>query len=388
MSKAHAEKVDRLRQSVAEIMKSDAPDKDELLQKSFEEFEEALDEDFEQDDDVLEGEYEEIDPVVAFADAVATADAAVAELMEAGELDEDTAALMAQWSAISDVGLRSLANTRAVPVEEYELDEVGKADGVYEMSLAKADGDYDNEPESILVKTDLPERVAQFITDPAELASAIEEIGVTIADYTGLPLAKFDPETGEEMEGGAPPVEALVRQLQIMMRLNAASLVQGEAILRGISGGGEPMEGEEEMMDESGEEEGVEEEEASEDEEFDQETPEEEASEEEEAPEEEEEEQAFRRAHEAEDLKKAVDSSVREATAGLSNELKKAQAEIERLRSMPQAPKAPLISLTKAADNGGGADEDPMAKIAALPESQRSIELMKLVHKAPIPVNS
>lgn len=386
MSKAHAEKVDRLRQSVAEIMKSDAPDKDELLQKSFDEFEEALEEDMvEEDDGVLEGEYEEIDPVVAFADAVATADAAVAELMEAGELDEDTAALMAQWSAISDVGLRSLANTRAIPVEEDELEEVGKADGIYEMSLAKADGDYEEEPESILVKTDLPERVAQFITDPAELAQAIEEIGVTIADYTGLPLAKFDPETGEEMEGGAPPVEALVRQLQIMMRLNAASLVQGEAILRGISGGEAP--GDEEMMDESGEEEGVEEEEASEDEEFEEEAPEEEASEEEVPEDEGEEEEEFRRSHEAEDLKKAVDSSVREATAGLSAELKKAQDEIARLRSMPQAPKAPLISLTKAADNGGGADEDPMAKIAALPESQRSIELMKLVHKAPIPVN-
>jgi hypothetical protein len=408
MSKAHAEMVDRLRQSVAEIMKSDVPNRDELLNKSFDEYAEAVAEADEieaeeaeaEEAEDYEGEDEAQDPVVVFADAVADADEALNALIEAGEIDEETAMLLAQWSAMSDIGLRALANTRAYPVEEDEMDEVGKSDGVYEMALSKADGD-DEGPDSVLVKTDLPERVAQFITDPQELAEAYAQVAFGAAEMTGLPLAKFDPETGEEQAPEPQGSEALIRQLQVMMRLSAATLVQGEAILRGIGGGGE--EGE---MDEAGEEEAPEEEvaegEGEMDEAGDEEAPEEETAEKPaEEPAEEEEEEApakgkppafLRRAHDAEDLRKSItaefNGAVEQATAPLKKALEEANAQLKQLAKQPAPAKAPLFAMTKAADNGGAPQEDHMARLAGMSESERTTELMKMVHKAPFAVNN
>ncbi len=395
MTKA-TDMVGRLRQSVAEIISSDAPDKEELLNKSFDEFEEAVAEI--EDDEVLdEGEYEQeddgdIDPVVAFADALAHADEVAAALIEAGAIDENTAALIDHWSAVSDVALRAMANTRAEPIFDDEAFEAAKADGagLYEMALAKSDDAEDDEPEAVMVKTDLPEQVAQFITDPEDLAARMADIGLSIANFGGVPvdemLAKFDPEAegmGPEM-GGDPA--GLAQAIQVLMRLNAAALVQGEQVMRQLSG---------DMPDDDGE--GAPEEEVAEDEGYEGEEGEEEPSEEEmmaeegeeEAPEEAEEDEEdprfARKSASSSELKKVADAAVAEAVGPLQKALADARAELDRMKSQPTAPKGALSAVSKSADNGKP-DEDQLKKIAELPEQDRSVALMKLVHQNPIPV--
>lgn len=415
MSKSHAEMVERLRQSVAEIVGSDAADKEDLLKKSFDEFqtdlessaEAAQEGDFDGDfDSDFEGEEVEFDPVVSFSDSLAHADEIAAILAENGEIDEDTAALLGQWSALSDIAIRSLANTRAIPVYDEAEMEAAKADGLglMEMSLAKADGS--EADETMLVKTDLPAHVAQFITDPDQLAAMIADAGFEFAEVTGVgeALSKMDPNMDPGMAAGpAMDPGALAEQVQVMMRLNAAALVQGEAVMRAMGGDMGAPEDQEPVEQEAAEgdfgDEGEEGEEGYEaaDEGAEEEHEEPDGDEEGEEPSDDDGDEParkppFRKSQDAEELTKSLAGELNKMMADtlepLRKQLETANAEIARLKAAPAPAKGVLntAALSKAEDVSGQASEDPMAKIAALPESQRATELMKLVHRNPIPV--
>lgn len=424
MNKA-AEMVSRLRQSVAEIMASDAADKDALLGKSFQEFEEALNKSAEEDQAALIAAIEQeqaeaaeaADPLLHFAEAIGTADDLAGQMVEAGAVDEATAELLGQWSALNDLVARSLVNHRVAPVMEGEDVEALKADGLglLEMPLAKADG---AGPEAILLKTDLPEELHALITDPAEIQGALAELGFGLAKSAGAPveamLAKFEEAQAADPNAEAPaepvpadPVEALARQVQVMMRLSAASLVQGQQILSGLAAAGEEVPQEQDGgvppedtaaagKEGHAEPDGDEQPGAKGDGDADAKAKAEgsekpEAGDKPEAKEGED-KKPFGKAESAEDLQKAIQDELRKAvdaaTAPLRKQVERANAELARLRAQPQAPKAPLMAVTKAADgviqNSG---EDTLSKLAGLSPEQQALALTKMIHQsAAIPV--
>jgi hypothetical protein len=392
MTKA-TDMVDRLRQSVAEIIASEAGNKEELLAKSFDEFQDALAEAEEIESEELEMEDDEdVDPVVAFADAIANADEIAAMLIDSGQVDEQTAHIFDQLAMVSDLSLRCLANTRALPVEEEEYDELEamKSDGisVHEMPLAK---NYEDEPDSILVKTDLPPEVAQFITDPAEIEEAMAAIGMEMAEAAGVDfgsLAKAAPMAEGEM---APPGGDFANQLQVLMRLNAAALVQGEQIMQALSGGMPEGHDDDQNEDVEAAADDIDsQEDGYEDEEDDmppqRAAPEDDGGE----PVEEDDEQKknpFAKSESSEDLRKALAadfaSAVKDATGPLQKALEDARTEIDRLKKQPSAPKAVLGPIAKSVDNGGNM-EDTAEKLAKMSETDRAVELMKMAHQSPI----
>jgi len=161
----------------------------------------------------------------------------------------------------------------------------------------------------------------------------------------------------------------------------AAGLVQGEAIMRGLSDqtgeDGEAAaeevaseEPEQEAASEGGAEEASSEGESSE-------APEE--SEGAEGEDERKREEMAAKSDRNEDLAKSITEAVLAATKPLKDE-------IELLKSQPAAPKAPakgiIVGLSKAEDGSGApAIEMEAARIAKLTPEQQAIELTKMVHR-------
>lgn len=431
MSKA-AEMVVRLRQSVAEITESDAPNKDALLEKSFKEFGEALAK-FEDEqasavaDDLARADAEvrgEMDPLEGFAEAVGEADAIAGEMVDAGMVDEPTAELLAQWSILGDLVARTLANQRVAEVEDEDEAEALKSDGSAGLlELAKADGQG-----AVLLKTDLPDGLHGLVSDPAALQEAIASVGLSLAKVAGVPveemLEKFQAPEGGEGQDGPPameepapsdPAEALARQVQVMMRLSAASLVQGQQILQALGGaeadpgmeGGVPPEeqaakepgmegGKPPMKGEGAEQPGKEQEGAP-----SAEKPQADKAPQAEKPEGESEggeggeggekrKPPFAKSESSEDLMKSIGEEMRKAienaTAPLRKQLDAAQAEMVRMQAQPAAPRASIMDMSKVGGGGQSSPDELAKRLADMSPEQRAMEITKMVHRMPIPV--
>lgn len=403
----------RLRKSVEEIAKSDVANRDELLAKTFSEFEEAVeaesqdaeepvgsegDEDLAEDREIIdEGESEPPHPIEALLVLGQDEDAIIQDLIDSGDVSDETAEILATIVALRELALRSAASDQAVVLEDEDELEAAKADGLFllEAGLSKADGEGEDE---VVVATALPESLHHLITDNVSIGEAMSAVGLNLAKMAGVPveeaLAKFadeeeaqaEAEAQESPEEPTDPVSSLAKQIQVLMRLNAAALVQGEAVMRGLTGmTGEPEgpaaeeaemeQPEQEAAAEEGGEEPTAEEPAAEE---GAERAEPAAAEAERGPGAESEpkkKNPFDKADGIDGLAKSITDAVMAATAPL-------QAEIERLKSMPAAPKAPAkgvtVGLKKTEDGGGISAESEASRLMKLSPEERAAELLKM----------
>jgi Mg2+ and Co2+ transporter CorA len=171
--------LDTLYDSVAGIVASAAPDANELLTKSFGEFNEALDQQ-------LEVEYgpdpeplgKGLNHIAAFANALGKMEASVEAIKAGRPIFQDqqepvlasTVAALDRFLGHGDVLLRQMTNdTARIPDDEEDLERAEKAG-----ELVKIESRYGDE---MLVKSDLPDDLVAFLTDPLDLMTEIADLG-------------------------------------------------------------------------------------------------------------------------------------------------------------------------------------------------------------------
>jgi hypothetical protein len=170
--------------SVAGIVASASPDSSELLSKSFEQFGEAL----AQQLDVEYGPDPEplakgLNHVAAFASALSKMDASV-EAIKSGQpiFEDDNEPVVASTMAALDrfVGhgvilLKQMVNDTAdLPEDEEDLERAEQAG-----ELIKVESEFGGE---MLVKSELPEDLAQYLTDPLDLMAEMASMGSAMID--------------------------------------------------------------------------------------------------------------------------------------------------------------------------------------------------------------
>lgn len=177
--------LDTLYDSVAGIVASEGADTEALLAKSFTEYGEALDEQ-------LVAEYgpdpeplaKGLNHVSAFANALAKMEASI-EAIKAGTpiYDDDNEPVVASTVVALDrflghgvVLLKQMANdTAKVPDDEEDLERAEQAGELVKIESRVFGSE-------MLVKTDLPDGLAQYLTDPLDLMTEIAGLGSSMID--------------------------------------------------------------------------------------------------------------------------------------------------------------------------------------------------------------
>jgi hypothetical protein len=198
MRKDVATLVDTLRDSVAGIVASGAPDMDQLLTKSFGEFGEAL-------GGQLEEEYgpdpepigEGLDHIALFANGLAK----MADNIAAIKGDEDVP-LLDRFIDHGALVLKQLANDTAELPEDDQ--DIGRAEASGE--LVKIEGSWGE----MLVKSQLPEEYAAYLTEPLDVLTEMATLGTSLVEDArdmADALLKQDPESiPEELVDALPLV--------------------------------------------------------------------------------------------------------------------------------------------------------------------------------------
>ncbi len=192
--------VDTLYDSVAGIVASASPDTNDLLTKSFTEFGNALGEQ-------LEAEYgpdpeplaKGLNHVSAFANALMKMEVSVQAIKAGTPIYADdnepvvasTAAALDRFMGHGIVLLKQLANdTARIPDDEEDMERAEQAG-----ELIKIESQFGDE---MLLKTDLPEDLAAYLTDPLDLMTEIAGLGSSmIEDARGIAdaLLGSDPDS-------------------------------------------------------------------------------------------------------------------------------------------------------------------------------------------------
>jgi hypothetical protein len=181
MAKAFLEAVDALRTSVSEIVTANPENRDELLKKSFDAFSEHLAKKLDEELPLGPGE---ADPVAVLADSLAGVERAIGMIesgacidLPAGAVSDEALTLAKAWCDMGEIVVRTAALDFAAPVEPGE-----RVEG--EMSLVKVASNAAGG--EILVKTVLPEPMAQLLADPADTADALALLGFDLLGLAGV----------------------------------------------------------------------------------------------------------------------------------------------------------------------------------------------------------
>lgn len=276
-----------LSQSVSGIMNSDAENRQELLEKSFREFGVLLDtavgeiaeETTEQAaQQFVEGGGEIFEPLYKGLGAVGE----VADLMhhmneritrigqnEQDPISPEVAMLLQHTLGMGELALRSAVNEH-VDLDEGE-DSLGKGGRVVMIPNVE---DPDNTDMDVAVRTDLPEALAKFATDPGQIQQSMFELGAQLLldaglpqdtlnkafnEYDGDPLSKLSPSDGgpgaagvqtaagdpsvDPSQGSDPNAAAAGQDdpLTILARIAAMLMIQINHIQQIVNGGSPGM---------------------------------------------------------------------------------------------------------------------------------------------------
>lgn len=173
MRKAFEEHLETLKKSVAEIALSGVDNREDLLNKSLDEFGTTVMAELPPEPEQLG---EGLDHVAKFAgllDGIATQ----LPLIKA-EVSEEQGALMERFLDVGATVLYDLVNSTAtIPETDVEMNKAAKAGQL--ATIATEDGEY-------LVKTELPESYHQYLADPAQLLTIYADLGRDFTSHAAV----------------------------------------------------------------------------------------------------------------------------------------------------------------------------------------------------------